>query len=276
MHISEVRHRFAALVSRPHGGFRLAEGALLLAQEAYPNLRIEAYLRRLDTMAEAVKQRLGLELEPRRIVAAINAYLFDDQGFRGNMEHYYDPRNSFLNDVLDRQTGIPITLSVLYIDLGRHVGLPVAGVGMPGHFMVRYGAQEGSFWIDPFYGGTMLSRAECVERQQLMYGQRLPWHDAYLEPVSDHDILRRMLYNLKLIYLRQGAYRQALGVVERLLLLAPHLPTEVRDRGLLHYQFGHLEAALEDLQHYLQLQADASDAATITNHIAAIRRQLAR
>jgi regulator of sirC expression with transglutaminase-like and TPR domain len=276
MHMSEVRHRFAALVNRPHGGFRLAEGALLLAQEAYPDLRIEAYLHRLDTMAEAVRQRLGLELDPRRIVATINTYLFDDQGFRGNLEHYYDPRNSFLNDVLDRQTGIPITLSVLYIELGRGVGLPVAGVGMPGHFMVQYSAQEASFWIDPFYGGTMLSRAECVERQQQMYGQRLPWRDAYLEPVSDHDILRRMLYNLKLIYLRQGAHRQALGVVERLLLFAPHLSTEVRDRGLLHYQLGHLEAALEDLQHYLQLQAEAPDAATITNHIAALRRQLER
>ncbi|MGQ4809739.1 hypothetical protein NKDENANG_03166 [Candidatus Entotheonellaceae bacterium PAL068K] len=276
MKISEVRRRFQALIERPQGESRLAEGALLIAQEAYPGLDISAYLRRLEAMAEAVKRQLGLELEPRRIVATINAHLFETQGFRGNQDDYYDPRNSFLNDVLDRKTGIPITLSVVYLDIGRHVGLPINGVGLPGHFIVQYTAQAASFWIDPFYGGAMLTREDCSARLHQIYGQATAWNDAYLQPVSDCDILRRMLYNLKGIYLHREDYKRALGVVERLLLVAPNLPTEVRDRGLLHYQLGHLEAALDDLQHYLQLSSNTPDAAMITKHIVVLRRQLQR
>jgi regulator of sirC expression with transglutaminase-like and TPR domain len=273
MDIPEVRRHFAALVRQTQGDFRLAQGALLLAQEEYPHLDIAAYLHRLDTMAAEVKQQLGLELDPRHIVATLNAYLFDTQGFHGNQEDYYDPRNSFLNDVLDRKTGIPITLSVLYLELGRQVGLPIVGVGLPGHFIVQYAAQPGQFWIDPFHRGQVLSREDCMARLQNIYGPTLAWHDAYLQPVSDHDILRRMLHNLKTTYLRQSDYGRALGVVERLLLLTPEMPTEVRDRGLLHSQLGHLEDALADLQHYLQLAPDAPDAVVITQYIAALRQQ---
>src|SRR5919109_4372964 len=234
MDIPEARRHFAAIVRQPQGDFRLAEGALLIAQEEYPNLDIAAYLYRLDTMAAEVKHQLGLELDPRRIVATLNAYLFDTQGFYGNQEDYYDPRNSFLNDVLERKTGIPITLSVLYLELGRQVGLPIVGVGLPGHFIVQYAAQPGQFWIDPFHRGRVLTREDCMARLQDIYGQTLDWHDTYLQPVSDHDILRRMLHNLKAIYLRQSDYGRALRVVERLLLLTPGMPTEMRDRGLLH------------------------------------------
>ena len=276
MDIPETRRRFAALVSRPQGDFRLGEGALLIAQEAYPNLDVATYLHRLDTMAEAVKHQLGLELDPRHIVATLNAYLFEAQGFYGNQEDYYDPRNSFLNDVLDRKTGIPITLSVLYLDIGRQVGLPIVGVGLPGHFIVQYAAQPEQFWIDPFHRGQVLTRQDCMARLHDIYGQTLPWYEAHLQPVSDHDILRRMLHNLKAIYLQRHDYDRALSIVEWLLLLTPGVPTEVRDRGLLHSQLGHLEAALDDLQHYLQLSLEAPDAAVITQHIAALRQHLNR
>lgn len=276
MDIPAARRRFAALVGRSQGDFRLAEGALLIAQEEYPHLDVTTYLYRLDTMAEAVKQHLGLELDPQHIVATLNAYLFDTQGFYGNQEDYYDPRNSFLNDVLDRKTGIPITLSVLYLELGRQVGLPIMGVGLPGHFIVQYAAQPEQFWIDPFHRGQVLTREACLARLQDVYGPTLAWYDTYLQPVSDHDILRRMLHNLKAIYLQQNDHGRALSVVERLLLLTPGMPTEVRDRGLLHAQLGHLEAALDDLQHYLQLAPDAPDAAVITQYIAALRQQLHR
>ncbi|HEY7492552.1 MAG TPA: tetratricopeptide repeat protein [Candidatus Tectomicrobia bacterium] len=273
MDIPEIHRQFAALVRQTQGDFRLAAGALLIAQEEYPDLDIAAYLHRLDTMATAVKHQLGLELDPRRIVATLNAYLFDTQGFYGNQEDYYDPRNSFLNDVLDRKTGIPITLSVLYLELGRQVGLPIVGVGLPGHFIVQYAAQPGQFWIDPFHRGQILTRADCMARLQDIYGQTLAWHDNHLQPVSDHDILRRILHNLKAIYLRQSDYGRALSVVERLLLLTPEMPTEVRDRGLLRSQLGHLQAALEDLQYYLQLAPDAPDAVVITQYMAALRQQ---
>jgi regulator of sirC expression with transglutaminase-like and TPR domain len=261
-------------VRQAQGDFRLAEAALLMAQEEYPALEVAAYLQRLDTMAAAIRTQLGLELEARRIVTRINAYLFDEQGFYGNQEDYYDARNSFLNEVLDRKTGIPITLSLLYIEIARQVGLPIVGVGMPGHFIVAYTAQPEHFWIDPFHHGQILSRQDCTARLHQIYGPTLPWQDTYLQPVSDHHILRRMLYNLKAIYVQRQDYSRALGVVERLLLLAPGVPAEVRDRGLLQAQLGHLDAALDGLQHYLQLASDAPDAAAIMQYIAALRQRL--
>lgn len=272
MELSEVRRRFAALVERAQGEFRLAEGALLIAQEEYPALDVDAYLRRLDAMAAVVAERLGLEIEPRRIVAHLNAYLFAEQGFRGNTEDYYDARNSFLNEVLERKKGIPITLAVVYIELARQVGLPIVGVGMPGHFLVRYSAHPTVFWIDPFYRGQILSREDCQQRLAEMYGQALAWSDDYLQPVSDHAILQRMLYNLKALYVQQGDHSRALRVVERLLLLRPGALTEVRDRGLLQAQLGRRDAAIDDLQHYLQLSPAAPDASLIAQHLAALRQ----
>jgi regulator of sirC expression with transglutaminase-like and TPR domain len=274
MELPESHRRFATLVRQAQGDFRLAEAALAIAQEEYPSLDIPSYLRRLDRMAMTIKDQLGLELDPQRIITRLNTYLFDEQGFHGNRGDYYDPRNSFLNEVLDRKTGIPITLSVLYIEMGRQVGLPIAGVGMPGHFIVAYTAHPEPFWIDPFHAGQTLSRADCMARVQDLYGPALAWQDAFLQPVSDHDILRRMLYNLKAIYLQREDFLRTLGVVERLLLLTPGAATEVRDRGLLHTRLGHLEAALDDLQHYLQLARDAPDAAAITQQIAALRKRL--
>ena len=173
MSATEARHRFASLIGSPQGAFRLAEGALLIAHEEYPSLDVAAYLQRLDSMAAAIQARLGLELDPQRIVAQINRYVFDEQGFRGNQGRYYDPRNSFLNDVLDRKTGIPITLSVLYLDIGRQVGLPTVGVGMPGHFIVQYAAHGAPFWIDPFHGGEILDHDDCVARVEQIYDQKL-------------------------------------------------------------------------------------------------------
>jgi len=172
--------------------------------------------------------------------------------------------------------GIPITLSVVYIELARQVGLPIVGVGMPGHFVVRYSALPTVFWIDPFHRGQILTQEACQQLLEGMYGQALAWSDAYIEPVSDHAILQRMLYNLKAIYVHQGDHRRALRVVERLLLLRPDGLTEVRDRGLLQAQLGSLEAALDDLQHYLQLSPEASDAPLITQHITTLRQHLRR
>lgn len=274
MHIPEARRRFAALVNRDQEGFRLAEAALLIAQEEYANLDVTAYLARIDSIADTIKAQLALELDPRRIVQAINTHLFDELDFRGNREHYADPRNSFLNDVIERRLGIPITLSVVYIEIGRLVGLPISGVGMPGHFIVQYTAQPEPFWIDPFYRGNVMTRADCQQFLQRLYGEKLPWNDAFLDPISDHDILQRMLNNLKIIYARQGEHRRALSVIERILVLSPDLPYEVRDRGLVHYQLGHLQAALYDLQRYLELFQEAPDAAVITRHVDALRQQL--
>jgi len=274
MQIPEARHRFAALIERPQGEFRLAEAALYLAQEAYPEMSVKAYLDRIDDMATTVKAELGLELDPVRIVQEINTHLFDTLGFRGNREQYYDPRNSFLNDVIDRGLGIPITLSVIYIEVGRLVGLPIAGVGMPGHFIVQYTAQPKPFWIDPFERGSMMTREACIERLHHLYGDKLEWRDAFLAPISDHDILRRMLNNLKQNYVRLSNYPRLLSTIECILLLSPEMPTEIRDRGIVQSQLGHRQAALHDLQRYLECAQEAPDAAVISQYIAALRQRL--
>jgi len=274
MQMPEARRRFAALIERPQGEFRLAEAALYLAQEAYPEMSVKTYLDRIDDMAETVKTALGLELDPVRIVQEINTHLFDTLGFQGNREQYYDPRNSFLNDVIDRGLGIPITLAVIYIEVGRLVGLPIAGVGMPGHFIVQYTAQPEPFWIDPFERGAMMTREVCVERLRQLYGEKLEWRDEFLAPISDHDILRRMLNNLKHNYARLSHYPRLLSAIECLLLLSPAMPTELRDRGIVHSQLGHWQAALHDLQRYLEGVQDAPDAAVISQYIAVLRQRL--
>ena len=274
MEVSEARRRFAAYIERPPEDFRLAEGALLIALEAYPDLDVDACLRRLDGMAETISARLGLELEPRRIVLHINACLFKEQGFRGNPRDYYDTRNSFLNEVLDRKVGIPITLSVVYLDIGRRIGLPVNGVGLPGHFVVQYGAQPEPFYIDPFHSGKILSEQDCAARVAQIYGQDLPWQESYLDAVSDLHILARVLNNLKVIYVRKGAHELALGAVERLVLLKPDVPSEIRDRGLLRAQLGQLRRALEDLTTYLEACPEAPDAPAMRRHVAALQRGL--
>ncbi len=274
MQMPEARRHFAALVERPQGAFRLAEAALYLAQEEYPEMSVPKYLERIDGMAEAVKAELGLELDPVRIVQEINTHLFETLGLQGNREQYYDPRNSFLNDVIDRGLGIPITLSVLYIEVGRLVGLPIAGVGMPGHFIVQYTAQPEPFWIDPFERGTMMTRDACVERLRHLYGERLKWQDEFLAPIGDHDILRRMLNNLKHNYTRLHDYPRLLSALECSLLLSPVMPMDIRDRGVVHAQLGHFQAALYDLERYLDLAREADDAAVISQYIAALRQRL--
>ena len=274
MEVSEARRRFAAYIARAPEDFRLAEGALLIALEAYPDLDVDACLRRLDGMAETISARLGLELEPRRIVSHINAFLFKEQGFRDNRRDYYDTRNSFLNEVLDRKVGIPITLSIVYLDIGRRIGLPVNGVGLPGHFVVQYGAHPEPFYIDPFHGGKLLSEQDCAARVAQIHGQDLPWQESYLDAVSDLHILARVLNNLKVIYVRKGAHELALGAVDRLILLKPDVPSEIRDRGLLRAQLGQLRRALEDLTTYLEACPEAPDAPAMRRHVAALQRGL--
>ena len=274
MEVSEARRRFAAYIARAPEDFRLAEGALLIALEAYPDLDVGAYLRRLDGMAETISARLGLELEPRRIVSHINACMFKEQGFRGNRRDYYDTLNSFLNEVLDRKIGIPITLSIVYLDVGRRIGLPVNGVGLPGHFVVQYGAQPDPFYVDPFHTGKPLSAQDCADRVAQIYGRKLTWRESYLDVVDDLHILARVLNNLKVIYVRKGAHELALGAVERLLLLKPDVPSEIRDRGLLRAQLGQLSGALEDLTTYLEACPEAPDAPAMRRHVAALQRGL--
>ncbi len=272
-----ARERFTQLVSGPEEELDLAEAALLIAQEEHPELDVAAYLRRLDGLAAAVRARLPEAPEPTDIIHSLNIQLFGEEGLAGNESEYYDPRNSFLNEVLDPKRGIPITLSVIYLEVGRRLGLPLAGVGFPRHFLVKYSGADGELVLDPFAGGVILSREELAQKLRRMYGDANPFLaqiPQLLAPASKKEILLRMLHNLKGIYLQQNDFTRALAAIDRILLVTPDLAMEVRDRGAVHQRLGHFQAALQDFRRYLQMVPNAEDAETVRTLISRMTAQL--
>lgn len=260
---SSPRLAFAREVARPDAELDLGRAALLLAQEEYPDLDIEGYLQQLDEMAAAIAPRLPEERYPLRVLKCVSEYLFSELGFRGNQRDYYDPRNSFLNDVLERRLGIPITLSLVYLEVTARLQFPMVGVGMPGHFLIRPEVEAAEIFVDAFHGGEVLFPEDCAERLQEVYQQPVQFEAHFLEPVSSKQLLARMLTNLKLIYLERQDLPRMLAAVERILLLFPDIPAERRDRGLLNYQLGNYDSATLDLERYLELAPNARDAEQI-------------
>lgn len=260
---SPARGHFASLVARPE--IPLAEAALAVAAEEYPRLDVARYVRALDALGVRVATRLPGVRSPLAILAAMKKVLFDEEGFRGNEADYYDPRNSFLNEVLDRKLGIPITLSILYIEVAARSGLALQGVGFPGHFLVKLpagGGLPGDLFIDPFNGGDVLGADECTARfRAALHGRE--FDPKFLEAVAPPQILSRMLHNLKKIYVEKGDDVRALWVIDRLLLLSPGNLEERRDRGLLSARLGGLKAAAQDLQAYLDGSGQAPDAGEV-------------
>jgi regulator of sirC expression with transglutaminase-like and TPR domain len=269
------RLAFARLVARPEPAIDLAEAALLIAQEEYPGLEVDRYLSCLDGMAAAVRERVPRPENPHRLIAGLNDYLFQEMGFHGNHDDYYDPRNSFLNEVLDRRTGIPITLSAVYLEVGRRIGLPVHGVGMPGHFLVKYAGPDEEIVIDPFHQGAFLTPAACQRILDRIYEGKLQFEPRFLASIGNRQILARMLNNLKAIYVNGEDFVKALAVVERLLILEPQAATEIRDRGLLSCQLKRYVEAMADLERYLKVSPEAEDAEVIRHHLRSIRQRMA-
>jgi regulator of sirC expression with transglutaminase-like and TPR domain len=260
---SPARAHFAALIAKP--AIPLAEAALAVAEEEYPRLDPGQTLATLDELAAAVHSRLAGRRTTAEVLHQLRAVLFEERGFRGNQEHYYDPRNSFLNEVVERRLGIPITLSILYIEVASRVGVPVQGVAFPGHFLVKCAAAE--LFIDPFHGGEAISGDECVARMKA----RGDFDPRQLEAVGARAILARLLHNLKRIYVEAGDDVRALWVVDRLLLLAPDEPAERRDRGLVCARLGHARVATEDLAFYLAAAPQASDREQVAVLLAQLR-----
>jgi regulator of sirC expression with transglutaminase-like and TPR domain len=231
---AQIRQLFIKAVTGPENRLDLARAALLIASEEYPGLDSLRYIAKLEVMAAAVRPAVTTTDDPTLKIEYLNAYLFEERGFRGNAEEYYDPRNSFLNDVVDRRLGIPITLSIIYMEVGRRVGMPLQGVGMPGHFIMKYAEpEEENIYIDPFNKGRILSRQACEELIQQLYGEPVPFQETFLAPVSKKQILARVLMNLKAIYIHTKDYLKALSVVERLLIIQPDAEQEMKDRAAL-------------------------------------------
>src|SRR5438132_4353693 len=254
---AEARDAFTRLLQTPQPELDLAEAALLIAAEEYPDLRPAIYLNQIARMGTELKHRIRAEVEPGRVVEKANTYLFEEMNFKGNREEYYDPRNSFLNEVLDRRVGIPITLAVLYLAVGERAGLPVRGVGMPGHFLVKYApATSGEIFIDAF-NGRSLTREECAKMLNEMYGGEVKMRPALLEPSTKRQVLARILNNLKSLYLSRGDLPRALSASDRIMLTDPHLTSEWRDRGMIPFQMDQEAEALADFSRFLALRPAA-------------------
>jgi len=234
----------------------LAPAALAIARVEYPALETGRYIERLDEMGARAAERLGgFAHATSETIRAFNEYLYDEEGFSGNRERYEDPRNSFLNEVLDRRTGIPITLAVVYLELARRAGLAITGVNFPGHFLLRApgGLSGEDLIIDPFHRGALLSEVDCRLLLRNHVGDDAAFDRSLLAPATRHDIVVRMLVNLKRLYVRMRSFPQARFVSTLLLTADPSAVHELRDRGLLAYHLEDFASALRDLEEYLRL-----------------------
>jgi len=276
--------RFAEMLSREDGRIELASACLQIAEDAYPGLDVDGYVGEIERLAKRLRARLAPDTAVEDRVIALNEFLFDDLGFSGNVDDYYDPRNSYLNEVLDRRTGIPITLAVLYMEIGRRIDLPLEGVSFPGHFLVRLPLRGGTLVLDPFSGGVPQSEAELRERLKRVIPRdaaggvpvaELPL-DQFLEPASNRQILARVLRNLKGVYREKDDPERLLEVLNRMIIVAPDSAAELRDRGLVYQRLECWRPALKDLADYLDREPDAADSEEVRAKMVELSMRCAR
>jgi regulator of sirC expression with transglutaminase-like and TPR domain len=242
---------------------------------AYPKLDIDDVLTRIDALAEAGQAFISFQQSPIEQAEALVDFLFIQERFRGNTRTYTDPRNSYLNEVLERRVGIPISLSVLYIDIARRLSIPAQGIGLPGHFIVSIPTQREIYYLDPFHGGSRLAEEDCTSLVRLTTGYDGQLQPEWLEPVSPRAILTRMLNNLRGVYMQQEDWGLALAVVEHLRILQPELPDLLRDSGLIYHRQGSLRLAVHHYEQYLSAAPNAPDAGAVRSHLEAAARNLA-
>jgi len=275
-------------------GESLAPSALAIARVEYPSLDPAPYLQRLERMGEAAEGRLQRQEHAGTAaqIATLNAYLFEELGFSGNADRYDDPRNSFLNEVLDRRLGIPISLAAIYLEIGHRAGMRLEGVNFPGHFLVRAPDAAEDLIVDPFHAGALLSEVDCRHLLRQHLGDEAAFDHALLATATRQQIVVRMLVNLKRLYVRMQSFPQARAAADLLLAVDPSALAELRDRGLLAYHMEDFASALRDLEAYLRLMPrDAADeehdassdnddeprseSAQIWEHVKTLRRRVA-
>jgi regulator of sirC expression with transglutaminase-like and TPR domain len=266
---------FAALVA-DDSSIALMEAAIAIAQDEHPQLDVQATLAAIDALADKLGRRIPADAAPVQRLRALNQYFFGELGFAGNVNNYYDRRNSYVHEVLAARRGIPITLALLYIEIASHVGLQAKGVAFPGHFLVKVRMPRGEVVLDPF-SGRSLSRealderlAPYLRRNGLMGDFETPL-GLFLQAAPARDILARMLRNLKEVHRSASDWPRALAVANRLVVLLPQVWDERRDRGLLWAELGNRAAAIADLDVYLQHRADADDAAGLRERLQQLR-----
>jgi regulator of sirC expression with transglutaminase-like and TPR domain len=279
--INNPLQRFKEVLARPDAELDLAEASLLIAATEYEGLNWGHYLNRFETMADDVRLLRAGESDPYANVKVLNDYLYNTLQFTGNQDEYNDPRNSYLNDVLERRTGIPITLSLVYMEVGKRAGMPIEGIGLPGHFIVRYNYKDEfshkaeQILLDPFNGGTILSEEDCARLVTEIYRRPMPLTPVFMRPVTNKQFITRMLNNLKTAYVEQEDFHRALRVEKMLLMLDPQDWEEIRDRGAIHFRAGHYWKAIYDFQNYLRHAPNAKDSSQIRNYVNAIYKEIA-
>jgi regulator of sirC expression with transglutaminase-like and TPR domain len=259
--MNDARREFTMIATREP--VPLARGALLIAKEEYPDLDIDAYLDKLATLAREAEPIVRAGEDTIEKVQLLSHFLFELKGFEGNAENFKDPRNSFLNDVINRRLGIPITLSVIYLEVGRRLGINLFGVSFPTHFLVKAVDERGELIIDPFVGGKILALDEIRARLTQIYGQPVELNPAMLKSRGARHILARMLRNLKLVYLDTSDWTRALAALDRIILLEPRALEDLVERGSLFERLECFKPALDDYQSFLSQAPEhpAADAA---------------
>ena len=255
----------------PDDEIPLLRAALSIALIEYPDLDLDKEMSEISSLIDGIKRRNDSIDYTGETLCSINQYLFSKLGFKGNKDDYYNPRNSLLNEVLKRKTGLPITISSIYLEVGWNLGLDLHGIGFPGHFIIGCRVNEGIKYLDPFNSGRELTEKSMQKILDDIYQGRLILNDSFLKPLSKRMILVRMLNNLGGIYLENRELLKSLQVLKCICILTPDSAPDVRDRGLLNYQLGNYQEALEDLTKYLNLMPDATDADAINGTVKKLR-----
>lgn len=264
--MADAQQAFRDLARLPDAAIDLPRGALLISAMLQPELDPELHLRRLESLTIAAVSSVDRAAPLTDRITALNRFLYLEEGFSGNLDDYYDPKNSFLDQVLERRTGIPISLAVIYIEVARQVGIPAFGVGFPGHYLVRVGEGDHTLVLDPFAHGASLGEDELDQRLAEVYGEgalTIRANPALLRAATRRETLVRMLANLKAIYVRNGDMERALIAVDGILTLTPDSADDLRDRGLIYREMGYTPAAAADLRRFVQVSDSGEDIAAM-------------
>lgn len=267
IHPAAARERFRELAKLPDEALDLGEASLVVALEEYPALSIGRYLERIDQWGNAVRGRVLGSTDVERILEEVNRLLFEEEGFHGEAADYYDPRNAFLNEVLDRHAGLPLALSILYIEVSRRAGLPVSGVSLPGRFLVKVSGPWGDLVIDPFDSGRVLTTIECQQIIDQVFGGAVKLREHHLRSFTRREILARLLAHLKATHLSRHNLVAAIAAIDRILILDGDDAYELRDRGVMAMQLHRYEEAIRDLRKYLEAMPSAEDRQAVRERI---------
>jgi regulator of sirC expression with transglutaminase-like and TPR domain len=270
-----IRQHFRDMLQRPDAQIDLARAALLVAAENDPTLDVDAEMARLEQWAGELGRRIDPSWNNLQRLARLRTFMYEDLGFKGDVRSYYSPANSLLHSVMSRRLGIPLTLSIVFMEIGWRIGVPFEGVGFPGHFLVRLTGEPGDLLLDPYDHGASVHEEDCRRMIQLTTGGTVPYDPSMIRSLGKRDMIARLLFNLKVSCLKANDDPGALSAVERLLLLHPNDPPELRDRGLLLYRMDRYRDARASLQAYLRARPDALDREVIERHLSALDMMLA-